>query len=173
MYGSQLWLMTSPSVNKMYTQWRINHRRVMSVPFRTHCDLLPLIADNIPIETRLDCKYIAFYKSIATSKNSIVKHVANSRVHNYASTMGRNVTYLMHKYNISVDDILETSKKNMNRNCYQKWLSEINAEYPINAHVIRELIRLKEGTLHLFYANNDIAFSYDDYNFIIEFLCVN
>ena len=60
MYGSQLWLMTSPSVNKMYTQWRINHRHVMSVPSTTHCDMLPLIAENMSIETRLDCKYIAF-----------------------------------------------------------------------------------------------------------------
>jgi hypothetical protein len=80
MYGSQLWLLTSPSVSKMYTRWRINHRRVMSVPSTTHCDLLPLIADNRSIETRLDCKYIAFYKSIATSKNSIVNYVANNRL---------------------------------------------------------------------------------------------
>ena len=173
MYGSQLWLITSPSVKKMYTQWRINHRRVMSVPSRTHCDLLPLIANNMSIETRLDCKYIAFYKSIATSTNRIVKHIAISRLGKYASTMGRNMMHLMHKYNICVDDILETSKKKINEHCYQKWLTGINAEYPINAHIIRELIRLKEGTLDVFIDNADFAFSYDEFKFIIDYLCVN
>ena len=61
MYGSQLWLITSPSVKKMYTQWRINHRRVMSVPSRTYYDLNPLIANNMSIKTRLDYKYIVFF----------------------------------------------------------------------------------------------------------------
>ena len=28
MYGSQLWLLTSQNVNKMYTKWRIYHRHV-------------------------------------------------------------------------------------------------------------------------------------------------
>merc|ERR1711951_273798 len=108
MYGSQLWLITSQSVKKMYTQWRINHRRVMSVPSRTHCDLLPLIANNMSIETRLDCKYIAFYKSIATSTNRIVKHIARSKLYDSSSTMDSNMNHLMHKYNISVEDIVET-----------------------------------------------------------------
>ena len=119
MYGSQLWLLTSPSMNKMYTKWHIYHRRVMSVPSTTHCDMFPLIAENMSIETRLDCKYIAFYKSIATSKNCIVNYVARNRLHEHASTMGKNMTYLMHKYYISLDDILVTSKKAMNKQCHQ------------------------------------------------------
>ena len=87
--------------------------------------------------------------------------------------MGRNMMHLMHKYNICVDDILETSKKKINEHCYQKWLTGINAEYPINAHIIRELIRLKEGTLDVFIDNADFAFSYDEFKFIIDYLCVN
>ena len=173
MYGSQLWLLTSPSVNKMYTRWRIYHRRVLSVPSMTHCDLLPLIADNMSIETRLDCKYIAFYKSIVTSKNRIVNHVAKSRLNSFSSTMGRSMTNLMHKYNINVEDILESSKNKMNEHCYQIWKADINEEYPINALVIRELIYVKENRLQLAFSNEEYQFSYDDYNFTINYLCVN
>ena len=172
MYGSQLWLLTSPSVSKMCTQWRKSHRRILSVPYMTHCELLPLIADNFSIETRLDCKYIAFYKSIATSKNSTVNYVARSRLYNCSSTMGSNMNHLMHKYDISVDDILVTSKKNMNNKCYQKWKEEINGQSIINAQIIRELIKVKEGNLQLFFTNNDFEFSYDAYDFIINSLCL-
>ena len=99
------------------------------------------------IETKLECKYIAFYKSIVTSKNSIVNYVARSRLNKYSSTMGRNMTHLMHKYSINVEDILGTSKKKMNDHCYQKWKADINEEYQINAHIIRELIHVKENRL--------------------------
>ena len=173
MYGSQLWLLTSPSVNKMYTQWRKAHRRILSVPYMTHCELLPLIADNMSIETRLDCKYIAFYKSIATSKNSIVNYVARNKLHDSSSTMGSNMNHLMHKYNISVDEILETSKKRMNNLCYKKWTEDVNEEYFSYAQIIRELTKVKEGNLKLVFTNDTINFSYDVYNYIITSLCIN
>ena len=173
MYGSQLWLLTSSSVEKMCTQWRKAHRRILSVPSMTHCELLPLIASNVSIETRLDCKYLSFYKAIATSKNSIVNYVARSKLHDYSSTMGKNMNHLMYKYNISVEDILQTSKKQMNMLCYQKWTEEINGQSIYHANIIRELIKLKEGNLQLFFTNENLEFSYDAYNFIIYSLCVN
>ena len=58
MYGSQLWDMTNPQIEVMYTQWRKAHRQVLEVPYMTHCDLLPLINDNMPLDCILDCKYI-------------------------------------------------------------------------------------------------------------------
>ena len=86
--------------------------------------------------------------------------------------MGSNMNHLMHKYDISVDDILVTSKKNMNNKCYQKWKEEINGQSIINAQIIRELIKVKEGNLQLFFTNNDFEFSYDAYDFIINSLCL-
>ena len=139
----------------------------------THCKLLPLIANNVSMETRLDCKYLAFYKAIATPRNSIVNYVARSKLHDHSSTMGKNMNHLMYKYNISVEDILQTSKKQMNILCYQKWTEEINAQSISHANIIRELIKLKEGNLQLFFTNENFEFSYDAYNFIIYSLCVN
>ena len=173
MYGSQLWLLSSSSVEKMCTQWRKAHRRILSVPSMTHCKLLPLIANNVSMETRLDCKYLAFYKAIATSRNSIVNYVARSKLHDHSSTMGKNMNHLMYKYNISVEDILQTPKKQMNMLCYQKWTEEIDAQSLSHANIIRELIKLKEGNLQLFFTTENFEFSYDAYNFIIYSLCVN
>ena len=79
----------------------------------------------------------------------------------------------MYKYNISVDDILQTSKKQMNMLCYQKWTEEINGQSIYHANIIRELIKLKEGNLQLFFTNENLEFCYDAYNLIIFSLCVN
>ena len=170
MYGSQLWLLTSQSVANMCTQWRKAHRQALSLPYRTHCDLIPLIAENIPIEIFLDCKFLAFYKSAATSNNSIVKYLATSRLFSYESTMGRNMMHLLHKYNLQVEDVLSFTKKTMKEHCYQKWQSEINQEYIVHAQIVKEFIMVKEDRLHITFTNNNGEFSAD---YIITSLCTN
>ena len=121
LYGSQLWDLASQHVKTLCTKWRIAHRKALSLPYTTHCDLLPLIAENKPLDCILDCRYMAFYKTISESDNSIVKYIANSRLYEYTSTMGRNMLYLTSKYDISIDDIKSLPKTHINRHCYTKW----------------------------------------------------
>ena len=115
-YGSQLWLITNKNVEKLYTRWRVYHRRVLGVVNTTHCDLLPLIAENRPLDCILDLKYIAFYKSLMNSKNSIVKFTANVRLLDHTSTLSKNIKYIIHKYDINAIDRLSTSKNNLIQN---------------------------------------------------------
>ena len=120
MYGSQLWDLTNQKVEDICIQWRKKLRRVLSVSNMTHCDLLPLIADNMPIKVKLDCKYIGFYKSIANSDNDLVRYAAKCKLFDHSSTMGRNITYLIHKYELQVEDLLTLSKYKVKEHCYNK-----------------------------------------------------
>ena len=145
MYGSQLWDLTNPNVENMCIQWRKAHRRVLSVSSITHCDLLPLIADNMPLDFKLDCKYIAFFKSIATSDNDIVKYIAKCKLYDHSSTLGKNMTHLIHKYELQIDDFHSLSRNKIKEWCYNKWFSEVNEEYFTYAQIIREMIMMKEN----------------------------
>ena len=109
MYGSQLWDKTSATIQTIYTQWRKAHRQVLSVPYNTHCDLLPLIADNMPLEYILDCRYVSYYQSIVNSENKIVSYTARNKIFDCSSTLGRNITHLIHKYNSTIDNIKSLS----------------------------------------------------------------
>ena len=164
LYGSQLWDLESPHVRTLCTKWRIAHRKALSLPYNTHCDLLPLIAENKPLDCILDCRYMAFYKTISKSDNSIVKHIAQSRLFENTSTMGKNMLYLTRKYDISIDDIKSLSKTHLNRYCYTKWRTGIDDEYPIYAGIIREMFMMKEERCIR-------TFSNDGCNFVINFLC--
>ena len=168
MYGSQLWLLSSQSVTNMCTQWRKAHRQALTLPYRTHCDLIPLIAENTPIEIFLDCKFLGFYKSAATSDNRIVNYMAKNCLFNHESTMGRNLTHLLQKYNLQVNNILSYSKELIKKHCYQKWKSEVNPEYIIHAQIIREIIMVKEERLHITFTCNAGDFYADS---IINTLC--
>ena len=166
MYGSQLWDLTSQSFVDMCTQWRKKLRRVLSVPNMTHCDLLPLVANNMPLDVKLDCKYIGFYKSIATSENVILRYTAKCKLYDYSSTLGRNMTYLIHKYGLQVDDLLSLSKNKIKQHCYNKWINQINEEYITYSIIIKDLIMMKENRCVRCFSNTDC-------NFMIDFLCIN
>ena len=164
MYGSQLWDLTSQSVKTLCTKWRTAHRMVLSLPYNTHSNLLPLIAENRPLDCMLECRYIGFYKTISESKNNIVKYIAHTRLYDYTSTMSRNMLHIMSKYNLSIDDIRSLSKTNINRHCYNKWLTVVDNDYPIYAGIIREMLMMKEERCIRTLSN-------DDCNFVIKFLC--
>ena len=149
----------------MYTQWRKAHRQVLSVPNMTHCDLLPLIANNMPLEYILDSRYFAFFNSIVNSKNEIISHTASSKIFDCSSTLGRNITHLMHKYDLVIEDMLSLSKQKIKNLCLNKWMSGIKDEYPMYAQIIKDMILMKEG-------NDAKIFSIDECNYIIDFCCI-
>ena len=107
---------------------------------------------------------MAFYKTISESDNSIVKYIAQNRLLEKTSTMGRNMLYLTGKYDISIDDIKSLSKTHINSHCYTKWRTGVDDEYPIYAGIIREMFMMKEER----YIR---TFSNDGSNFDINFLC--
>ena len=165
MYGSQLWDLTNQNVEDICIQWRKKLRQVLSVSNMTHCDLLPLITDNMPIKVQLDCKYIGFYKSIAHSDNDLVRYVAKCKLYDHASTLGRNMTYLIHKYELQVEDMLTLSKNKIKEHCYNKWINQIKEEYITYSLIIKEMIMMKENRTVRLFSNTDC-------NFIIDFLCI-
>ena len=156
--------LTNQNVENICIQWRKKLRQVLSVSNMTHCDLLPLIADNMPLKVKLDCKYIGFFKSIANSDNDLVRYTAKCKLYDHTSTLGRNMTYLIHKYELQVDDMLTLSRNKIKEHCYNKWINQIKEEYITYSLIIKEMIMMKENrTVRLF--------SDTDCNFIIDFLC--
>ena len=68
-YGSQLWPLWNKRFNNVCTQWRKAIRNVWNVPYRAHCDMLPIIADTYPLDIALECRFIKFVKTVINSEN--------------------------------------------------------------------------------------------------------
>ena len=120
----------------------------------------------MPLEYILDCRYIAFYKSIISSNNKIISFTANYKTFECTSTMGKNITHLMHKYNLVIDEIKSLSKHSFKELCYNKWMSGINIEYPRYAQIIKDMIGMKEES-------GTRLFSNDECQCIIDFCSVD
>ena len=73
LYGSPLWDLSSSYIDRFYVSWRKAIRRIFNLPYRTHCKLLHLITQVLPIDMQLHIRTVKFLKSISMSGNDIVK----------------------------------------------------------------------------------------------------
>ena len=171
MYGSQLWDLSKS--DKIFSKWRKYHRIVLGLVNTTHCDLIPLVADNLPIDCMLDLKFLSFFKTIMSSENRAVNYVANSMLKSHTSTMCKNVKHLRYKYDMSLDDIMNLSKFKLKEHCNTKWQSKIDPLYPMYASIIKEMILMTESR-NDFIVNNVIVerwLSNEQCKHIIDLLC--
>ena len=77
-YGSQIWpLYKNDLMRKISVNWRNALRRIWSVPTNTHCDILPLLASQSPIDIQLKCRFLKFYRSLSNSGNALVRYLSN------------------------------------------------------------------------------------------------
>ena len=164
-YGSQIWpLYKNDLTKKICVNWRNSLRRVWRVPSNTHCDILPLLASQSPIDIQLKCRFVKFYRSISDSDNSLVRYLANAMTFAHRSTMSNNYNRILYDLNMDVHELAELSLKEVKEVYYNKWLNNVNNQYLVHSNVIKELIMMKEGIFH-----RDLDFSQCD--LVINYLC--
>ena len=61
-YGAVLWDLTHPSIHEVCVVWRKGLRRAWDLPHSTHCDLLPLLCDSLPLMDELSCRSAVYCK---------------------------------------------------------------------------------------------------------------
>ena len=165
-YGSQLWPLFNNKFDKICVKWRKAIRRIWNLPYRTHCNMLPVIADHYPIEITLECKFVNFVKTLAKSNNNSVAYMANYMRSDCQSTYGHNIRHLYVKYDITYEECLNMPINQIKKKFYDIWLQTLNADYINAAVMIREVSLMKERISLRF-------FNADQYDFLINFLGPN
>jgi len=63
-YGSVLWDLENPYVESVYTAWRKGLRRAWGLPVDTHCALLPILSNSLPVIDELAKKVCQIYPEL-------------------------------------------------------------------------------------------------------------
>ena len=111
-YGSQLWPLYNQDFKNVCTKWRKAIRRIWGLPFNTHCNLLPLISEQNPIEIALTNRFVKFFKSLLDSDNCMVSYMARLQSQNCRSIFGQNARHAVVNYNLFWHEI-ETGTTNV------------------------------------------------------------
>ena len=100
-YGSPLWNMTSKCMFVFYVTWRKAIRKLFDIPNRTHCDLLPIIADCKHIETQLLCRLVKFICCAISSQNLHLNMLIDIAMNGSLSPMADSFNHLLSKSKIT------------------------------------------------------------------------
>ena len=125
-----------------------------------HRDLIPLIAECIPLDVALVFMFIKFYRTVTLSDNMVVNYIANAMTFACKSTMGHNVRHIISKYNMIHHELLYMPIKHT---CKEMWNVNVNATYIDNANTICELVEMKD-------CNNDTVLNKEECNALITYL---
>ena len=88
-YGSCLWDLQHKLVDTFYTTWRKAIRRLFGLPRNAHCNLLPLVAACLPIQSQLLNRCANFVNSCLNSNNCILKLLSSLALQGSGSQMAR------------------------------------------------------------------------------------
>ena len=76
----QPWLLSNKSVEEFAVAWRRAVRRVLCLPSGTHCNLLPLIDESLPVSVDVCKRSARFILSSLKSKSKVVCSLASFSV---------------------------------------------------------------------------------------------
>ena len=168
LYGCPLWDLEGKHIQRFYVAWRKGLRKLLGLPYNTHCNLLNLICDDIPVDCQLDNRLLKFMSSCSLSENIVVKLCYKLACNGSQSTMCNNIYFLCAKYGICRSVLCQGSR------CY-KGLSYQSSDtcklYEIKASVIRDMLNTIEANR---LGNNYITgFTTDDANDLLSTLCTD
>ena len=87
-------------IEKYYVAWRKAMRKVLRLPNVTHCNLLLVITNCLPLNILLEKRLPKCIWSIINSENPIGNNVFKFVLNHCRSVLGKNFRYLAFKYKI-------------------------------------------------------------------------
>ena len=97
-YGSQLFNLEGKSLQKLCTAHRKGTRKIFNLPYTTHCKYLPIISDMPECHYWFCKRFLKMYIKCRRSSNELIKYISHVVV-NEKSIWGKNVRYLLYKFN--------------------------------------------------------------------------
>ncbi len=169
MYGCELWVLSNKHISELCVAWRKSLRRVWRLPNTTHCYLLPLLSQCLPLEDEICKRSLNFIRDCLCNSSGLVSAIANYGVFygRYNSFLGHNALFCVNKYNVNICDIV---------------VGSTNINYVVRRHVfglvddcqfqtvnfLRELVFLRDKDLVF---SNDVYFSREELELIICNIC--
>ena len=160
-YGSPLWRLNSPAVNKFYATWRKCVRKIWRVPPRTHCRLLEHLYGSSGIEYELLARFISFYQSICVSNNECTR-LCSMLCKTSMTPVAMNRRQLCAKLNICGEFLNEYCKSKLLK------IYECTENCKADGSALKELCLVRDGILNI-----DFDLDNDDILCFINWLCVS
>ena len=157
-YGSTLWDLQSKEVDMVQKTWNVSQRVMHGLDRKTHKYLIEPISQTRHIMFHFHKRFINFISKIQESQKQAMRSLFASLKHDCQSVTGRNIRFLMNKYNKGC--INELNKHTTDQGIYQ----EIPDNERWRVDVLKELVDVKKGD------KNIAEFKFKELEEIMEFV---
>ena len=140
-YGSNLWLFSGPSCERLFKSWNIMIRNVWNLPNTTHKYFIEQISESPHLKTILCQRFLTFIQSLLNSKKKCLSQLARKMVMDQGSISGKNLNFVSTHSGYPSYSILKMSPRAV--------LSELKF-YPVpedsawKVNLLKELISLRD-----------------------------
>ena len=99
-YGCELWSLTNDKIDDLCISWRRSLRRIFGLPYDTHCYILPLLGQYLPLFDEICSRSLSFIKTCVQHKSKLIRAVANYgiRYGHHNSFLGHIALICAHRY---------------------------------------------------------------------------
>jgi hypothetical protein len=163
-YGSELWSLEDNIIQDFCCSWRSALRRLLNLPCNTHCFLLPLLTDSLPVFDEICKRSARFIFSCLNSRYRLVRCIAWHSINHggYYSLFWKNLKFCCRRYGWSDEDFL-SGQVSLNNNCFHHFcMNNLQLVQLQTASVVEDLFGLREGFATLddghFFTASDISF---------------
>ena len=166
-YGSQIWPIYKKDLSKKISiRWRMALKRIWNLPVNTHCDIIPLLASQLPIEIQLKFRFLKFYRSLLKSENNLISYLSKFKTFSSSSIMSNNLNQILYDLNVDLCELEMLSLNKVKKLYHDNWLNNVNDLYLIHSKFIYDLCMMKEK----FFFDARCLYECD---FFIKFFCTS
>ena len=138
-YGCVLANQTDRSLDVLDCTWRVCSRKILYLPSRTHCNIIPHLMGTLPPSKQINQRTVSFFINGLNHNTNFVKYFFNHCLVSESSTMYKNLRRIAYNLDITLDSLLTLSKTKMKK--------IMNVEINWRANMIRELIQFRDKKL--------------------------
>jgi hypothetical protein len=101
-------ILSNTHIEDLCVSWRQSLRRVWKLPYTTHCYLLPLLSQCLPLEDEICRRSLNFIRECLCNRSRLVTAIANYGIYygRQNSFLGHNALFWSSKFNVNVCDIV-------------------------------------------------------------------
>jgi len=166
LYGSVLWDLDHSNIDALCCTWWAGLRRVWNISYRTHCNILPLLSNALPMYDKICKRTVNFIKSCLNSDCVLVNRLTYRGIHfeQMRSPIGKNALTCGKRY--SVYNIIKFDNSTV-RHWYE---SNISEELRSTVLLLLDMIFVRNGSFYV--GNNGAPFcSHHDFVSLISLIC--
>ena len=138
-YGSNLWDLYSPQVDKIYKTWNVTVRNIFGLPWRTHRYWIETISGCLHPKTFLSSRYVKFVYSLLNCKKSAVRFLASLCFDDKRTLLGKTLSKFSYETSVCVDMLTPSIVKQSLR------YSTVPEDQKWRVSLLLELLAVKEN----------------------------